>query len=434
MEFLVILILALINGFFALSEIALVSVKRTHIEQKAHKGSRNAKVVLQLLRNPAKFLSAVQVGITLIGIIAGAYGGTTLAGSLTPLVASVGALTPYAPQISFALIVFLITYFTIVVGELIPKTIALHNAERIVLLVAPVVHFFTKAAYPLVKLLSGSTNLILHLLHIPQKRDTASLTEEELRYLIKVAGKEGVLEKEEQQIHDNIFYLYEQRNRSLMTYRTEVEWIDLNCSPETIHQLIVKSSHSKFPVCQGNMDNVIGILAVKDYLEHLNRPDEPLTRIIKPPLFVSELMIAMNTLKMFRKKKQYMGIVVNEFGDVEGIITLHDIMEAIVGELPDVGEVSEPEIFRRDDGSYLVSGSILIRFLNQAVGNELIPDLPERYSTLGGFILYTLARIPGIGDKIRIQNYQLEVLDMDGSRIDKVLLKEVEPVSLQEPK
>lgn len=428
MEIIIIFILTLLNGFFALSEIALVSVKRNRIEQKAAKGSSNAKVVLKLLEEPENFLSSVQVGITLISIVAGAYGGATLSEKFTPVVAGIAPLAPYASQISIIVIVGLITYFTIIIGELIPKTIALNNPERIALAVAPVIRIFTKLTYPLVKLLSGSTNLAIKLLRIKHNTGGASLTEEELRHLIKVAGREGVLEKEEERLHDNLFYLYEQRNRSLMTYRTEVEWLDLNRPMEEWHQIIKQSAHTKFPVGKGSLDNIIGILAVKDYFELADKGNTPLQDVLTQPLFVSESMYVMKTLKMFQRKKQYLALAVNEFGAVEGIITLHDIMEAIVGDLPDLDESSEPEIYKREDGSFLVNGAILVRDLNREVGVELVPDHPDRYSTLAGFILYTLSKIPKVGDTITLRSHHMEIVDMDASRIDKVLVRTIPAV------
>ncbi|MBJ6117303.1 HlyC/CorC family transporter [Pontibacter sp. BT310] len=428
MEIIIILILTLLNGFFALSEIALVSVKRSRIEQKAAQGSSSAKDVLKLLDEPENFLSSVQVGITLISIVAGAYGGAALSEKFTPVVASIPALAPYALEISIVVTVGLITYVTIVIGELIPKTIALNNPERIALAVAPTIKVFTKFTFPLVKLLSGSTNLAIKLLGIKQDQARASLTEEELRHLIKVAGREGVLEKEEERLHDNLFYLYEQRNRSLMTYRTDVEWLDINRPLPELHQIILQSAHTKFPVGKGSLDNIVGVLAVKDYFEQVDKQGVALQAVLKPPLFVSESMYAMKTLKMFQRKKQYLALVVNEFGAVEGLLTLHDIMEAIVGDLPDVDESSDPELFRREDGSYLVNGAMLVRELNRELGLELIQEQSERYATLGGFILYTLSKIPRVGDKITLRTHELEVVDMDASRVDKVLVRTIAPL------
>ncbi|WP_242926610.1 hemolysin family protein [Pontibacter vulgaris] len=427
MEILIIFILTLLNGFFALSEIALVSLRRSRIEHKAAQGSSSAKTVLKLLEDPENFLSSVQVGITLIGIVAGAYGGSALSDDLQPVIESIKPLAPYAQQISITLIIGLITYFTIVIGELIPKTIAMNNPEGIALTVAPIINVFTMITYPLVKLLSGSTNLFLKLLRVKENPGGASLTEDELRHLIKVAGKEGVLEKEEERIHDNVFHLFDQRNRSLMTYRTDVELIDLNWPQEKIRQAISKSAHTKFPVCQGGIDNVVGMLSVKDYFENYGNEEVKFTDLLQKPLFVSEIMLAVKTLRLFQKKRQYLALVVNEFGAVEGIITLHDIMEAIVGDLPDIDETEEPDVVEREDGSYLVNGSILARELNHTLGLQLVPENTDHYTTLAGFVYYHLAKIPKSGDKLTVNNYQMEVIDMDGSRIDKLLLKQVAP-------
>lgn len=431
MEILVIFILTLLNGFFALSEIALVSVKKSRIEQKAAEGNSKARTVLKLLQNPENFLSSVQVGITLIGIVAGAYGGAALSDDLTPVIASIGPLAPYASQIAIILIISLITYFTIVIGELIPKTIAMNNPESIALTVAPIIHVFTAATFPLVKLLSGSTNLFLRLIRFKNNEDGASLTEDELRHLIKVAGKEGVLEREEERLHDNIFYLYDLRNRSLMTYRTEVEWLDLNWPSERIQEAIARSAHTKFPVCEGDIDKVAGLLSVKDYFEKYNQTGFQLQNIIQKPIFLSEHTLVIDTLKLFQQKRKYLAFVVNEFGTVEGIITLHDIMEAIVGDLPDVDEPTAPDVFQREDGSYLVSGSTMVRQLNQALGTKLIPNAPEHYTTLAGFILYRLSNIPKTGAKLIVEDFELEIIDMDGSRIDKVLLSRFAPAAAE---
>jgi putative hemolysin len=217
-----------------------------------------------------------------------------------------------------------------------------------------------------------------------------------------------------------------------MTYRTEVEWLDLNWTQQQIEETIARSAHTKFPVCEGDIDNVVGLLSVKDYYEHIRQDRFQLQDILQKPIFVSEHMLVMNTLKIFQQKRKYLAFVVNEFGTVEGIITLHDIMETIVGDLPDMDEPLEPEVFLREDGSFLVSGSVLIRYLNQSLGIDLIPEAPEHYSTLGGYVLYRLATIPKIGAKFYLDDYRFEVLDMDGSRIDKVLLNRTMPSDNEE--
>ncbi|RIJ36693.1 hemolysin family protein [Pontibacter oryzae] len=422
MGVLIIFILTLLNGFFALSETALVSVKKSRVEHQAAQGSTRAKTILDLHQHPENFLSSIQLGITLIGIIAGAYGGTTLSDKFTPLLSRIPLLAPYAQQLSITLLVILITYFTIVVGELIPKTIALRNTLGVALLVAPFIQVFTKITYPLVHLLSGSTNLIIRLLRIQPKGKAHTVTEEELRHMLRIAGREGVLEHEEEQLHQNIFILYDQRNSHLMTPRSNVDWIEVSMPAPAIHQLILQSPHSKFPVCRQRIDHVEGLLSAKDFLAYERKEDFKLSVLLKEPVFVSENMLVVNTLRLFRARKQYLGIVVDEHGAVVGVITLHDILEAIVGDIPNVEPATEPDIFIREDGSRLINGITPVRQLNQHLGYALIPENKALYSTLAGFILHRISQVPRIGDKVKLDGHVLEVIDMDGARIDKIIL------------
>ena len=424
MEILILFILTLINGFFALSEIALVSLKRNRIEQKAQKGSLRARAVLDLLKNPENFLSSIQVGITLIGVVAGAYGGAALADDVEPLLKTVPLLAPYAEGLSIVLIVGFITYFTIVIGELIPKTIALKNAEKVALNVAPLIQYFTIIMYPIVKLLSFSTTAFLRILGIKEAKEEI-MTEDELRYLIKAAGTEGVIEREESQMHQNLFIFTEQRARNLQTHRTEVEWIDINQPLEQILALIKNSVHSKFLVCDGTMDAVKGIVAAKDIFEKKDNAGFRLESIIQEPTYVPETIYALDVLKLFKKNKQYMAVVVDEFGLMEGIVTLHDLMEGIVGDLPDLDELDDPEFVERKDASYLVSGSISIHELNAYLEKTLIPENVDHFTTLGGFIIYHLSKIPDTGENFDYNGYNFEIVDLDGQRIDKVIIKEI---------
>lgn len=422
MEIIILFILTLINGVFALSEIALVSLKKNRIEQKAQKGSLRAKMVLDLLKNPESFLSSIQVGITLIGVVAGAYGGSALTDDVEPLFKRVPLLAPYAEVLSIVLIVGIITYFTIVIGELIPKTIALRNAERVALNVAPLIKYFSIITYPIVKLLSFSTTAILRLLGIKEAKEEA-MTEDELRLLIKAAGTEGVLEREESQMHQNLFVFTEQRARNLKTHRTEVEWIDINKPIEQISTMMRNSAHSKFLVCEGSIDNIKGIINAKDFFERKDSEGFDIKSIIQEPIYVPESMYVLDLLTLFKKYKQYMAVVVDEFGSLEGIITLHDLMEGIVGDLPDLDEVDEPEFVEREDASYLVSGSISIHQLNAYLEKELISENSDYYTTLGGFVIFHLNKIPDTGEKFDFNGYTFEIVDLDGQRVDKVILK-----------
>ena len=422
MEILVLFLLALLNGFFALSEIAIVSVRRFRIRQKAQAGDKKAQTVLKLLEKPEDFLSAVQVGITLIGIISGAYAGAALSDDVQPHLERIPYLIPYAKGLSLTLVIVAITYFSIVVGELIPKTIALGNPEKIALFVAPVIKVFTKITLPLVKLLSASTSFIIRLFNLKGAAEE-KLSEEELRHILKSAGTQGLLGHDQSEYQQNIFSFGRQKARSMQTHRRELEWIDINAPLEEIKTRIRKSGHSKFVVANGDPDNIVGVLTTKDFYEFLLQPDHPLETILRKPIYISETMLAGDILNLFRKRKQYLGIVVDEYGAVEGIITLHDILEIIVGDLPDRDESNEPDLLKRGEDSYAANAEITIRLLNRELGFELIKRDPGSYLTLAGFITFFLNRVPISGEHFSYNGYDFEIVDMDGFKIDKVFLK-----------
>ncbi|MHA6248478.1 hemolysin family protein [Pontibacter sp. CAU 1760] len=429
MEIIILILLTFLNGFFALSELSIISVNKSRIDQRANRGSSGAKSVLKLLETPEQFLSAIQVGITLIAIVSGAYGGAALSGDVEAWLLSVPFLAPYADTLAIVLVVGLITYFSIVIGELIPKTIALGNADNIAVAVAPVIRVFTKATMPLVKLLSGSTNLAIRLLGVKEPTEE-KMSEEELRQIIKTAGKQGILAKEEIQLHQNIFSYAEQRAKNLRTHRREVEYIDLNLPLETIRAAIAKSAHSRFPATEGGFDHVVGILSAKRFYEYLaGKQVEPLKSVLQRPILVPMSMRANEVLKLFKRAKQYIGVVVDEYGTPEGIITMHDILEAIVGNMPDLDETEEPEVVVREDGSLLVSGFVKIHDLNRELKRELISRDDDNYSTLAGFISYSLGRLPKTGDKVRANGFEVEVVDMDGYRVDSLILKPSDPAA-----
>jgi putative hemolysin len=426
MEILVIFILTLFNGFFALSEIALVSVKRSRIEHLAAKGTSRAKTVLQLLENPENFLSSVQVGITLIGIISGAYGGATLTDDMENLLSSFTFLKNYHHIISIVTVIGGITYFSIVIGELVPKTIAMNNAESIALFCVPIIKYFTLITFPFVKLLSASTNFILKIFGV-KGNESEIVSEDELRFLLKSARKQGVLEKEESEVHHNLFSFTDQTAKSLMTHSSDVEWINSRESVETIFEKIRESVHSKFIIGDGSIDKLLGVITIKDFLENFKRTDFTLSDIISPAIFLIHTTPAFKILNAFKSKKQYIAIVVDEFGATKGIVTLHDLTEAIVGDLPDKDETDELNIIKRDDNSYLIDGKTLIFEINKYFQQEIIEDNISQYSTISGFILSNLKSIPNTGDKTTYDNFEFEIIDMDGIRIDKVLMKKTDP-------
>ena len=430
MEILIIFILTLLNGFFALSEIALVSVKKNRIEHLAAQGSKRAKSILTLLENPENFLSSVQVGITLIGIVSGAYGGAALTDDMVAILSGFTFLGAYVHTVSLVIVIGGITYFTIVVGELVPKTIAMNNAENIALFTVPIIRVFTLTTYPFVKLLSGSTKLILRIFGIKENEEE-KVSEEELRFILKTAGKQGVLENEESQTMQNLFSFTDQTAKSLMTHRSEVEWIDYNWPKEVLFDKIKESTHSKFIVGDGTIDKPRGVVTIKDVFENINLPSFHLDQILVRPIYVIQSMPAFKILNLFKDKKQYLGVVVDEFGSVRGIITLHDMIEAIVGMLPDEDDESdEQHIVQREDGSYLINGRTPVFELNQYFSLQVIQENINHYSTVAGFMMDHLKAIPHAGDFIEVEGYRFEIVDMDGVRIDKLLMSIVETPSI----
>jgi len=424
MEIFILAVLILLNGLFSLSEIALVSSKRSRLEQYMAEGRKGAKTALRLLENSGNFLSAIQVGITLIGIVTGYYGGISLADEVTPLFEQIGFLNGYADEAALILTILLITYFSIVIGELVPKTIALSNPEKIAIRIAPVISFISKIFYPFVKFLSSSTMLIVKLMGITRKREP--ITESELRQMIKIASREGVIEKEQNRIHEKVFYFSDKRAKHIMTHRTEVEWINLKKSEEAIKSEILATRHSKILCCNGSLENFTGVLYIKDYLIALNSDKTVKIRdLLVQPLILPDSSDAHNVLDLFKKKLTQFCVVVNEYGSFEGIITLHDIMENILGDLPEEGKPYEPDIFIRDDKSVLVNGDAPAEILDGIIEGFTIDFEKVDYSTVAGFVFSKINKIPQIGDKIEFAGYSIEIVDIDGNRIDKILIRKL---------
>ena len=421
MEIIILTILILLNGFFSLSEIALVSSKRTRLEQLKLNGSTGAEVALRMLANSGIFLSAVQVGITLIGIITGVYGGTNIADDVAPFFVQFEWTRTYAHEIALTITVIIITYVSIVIGELVPKTVALSNPEGIAVKVAPVIYYFSSAFYPFVRLLSVSTSLVNKIIGV--KKHHEQMTEAELRQIIKLATYEGVIEKEQNIIHEKVFYFSDKKAKHIMTHRTDVEWIDISRPGDDLREDISKIQHSKVICSEGTLDNFRGVLYIKDYYKSKTFTGEPdIKNLLVQPVIVPENADAKRVLNQLRLRKIHICIVVNEYGGLEGIITLHDIIENIVGQIPDEGESYEPDVFKRDDQSVLVNGDAPIETLTEIIENFTIDFDKIDYSTVAGFIFEKIDNIPKTGDKIDYLDYTIEVVDMDGNRIDKILI------------
>ncbi len=420
-EFVVLIVLILINGFFALSEIALVSSKRTRLEQQKLKGSKAAATALQLLDNSEGFLSAIQVGITLIGIVTGVYGGMSIADDITPYFEKIEFIKEFAGEIALTITVLVITYLSIVIGELVPKTIALSNPDKIAIRVAPIVYYFSKVFYPFVRLLSISTHFVNKILGVKKRID--HITESELRQMIKTASIDGVIENDQNKLHEKVFYFADKKAKHIMTHRTEVEWIDLKMSAEQLYDELLNCQHSKIVCCEENLDELRGILNLKDFFKLASgKMEYSVTGLLTEPVIVPESTDAQNVLKILRQRKTHICCVVNEFGGFEGIITLHDIIENIIGQIPDDGEEYEPDVFVRDDNSVLVSGDAPIETLGEIIHDFTIDFESIDYSTVAGFVLSQLNKMPAIGDKFDYLDWQFEIVDTDMKKIDKILI------------
>jgi putative hemolysin len=420
MELIVIILLTLLNGFFSLSEIALVSVKKSKMQHLANSGNKRARKVIEILENPEHFLSSVQVGITLIGIISGAYGGAALSDDMNGFLSQFIFLGNYTQVLSLLIVIGGITYFSIVVGELVPKTLAMNNADNIALICVPIINYFTYATYPFVKLLSVSTKLILKIIGA-KENDSEHMSEEELKFMLKNAGKSGVMEDEESEVHQNIFSFSDQTARTLMTHSSQVEWINIHMDKQVILEKLIEYVHSKIIVSDGLIDNVIGILHARDFMENYSKPDFNVKDYIEEPFFIAQNMPSFSILTKFKQNKQYNGCVIDEYGSFMGVITLHDLIEGIVGDLPEEEEDRHEIIVKRSDETFLIDGRATIFEINNFFGEEILEPNPH-YSTVAGYVIDQMKTMPEVGDQFENDFFFIEVIDLDGRRIDKVLL------------
>jgi len=423
LEILIIFILILFNGFFSMSEIAIVSARKVRLEQRADEGDKGADRALELSKHTGKFLSSVQIGITLVAMLTGAFGGATLAERLTQSLARVPWLATTAATLSLVIVVLLTTYFSLVIGELIPKKIALNNPEKIASKVSGIMSFVSKLTSPLTRLLSASTDLGVRLLGIKPSGEPP-ITEEEIRVLIDQGTQVGVFGEAEQDMVEGIFRLNDRSINAIMTPRTDITWLDADDSIEEILKVIIESPYSRFPVSRESLDNVLGILKSKDLLEkQLSGESYQLVDLLQKPLFIPENTPAMRVLELEREHGVHEALVIDEYGGVLGFVTLFDVLEAIIGELPSRDQASEPEIVIREDGSYLVDGLLPIDEFKDLLDLDLLPEEDKvGFQTAGGFVMNQVGSIPHAGQSFQWQDLHFEVLDMDGHRIDKILV------------
>ncbi len=421
-EILIIVLLILLNGFFAMSELAIVSARRGRLQQMADgKMGEGARAAMELAENPNHFLSTVQIGITLIGIVAGAYGGSTLADQLGVELDTAPWIAPHGHTVAFVLVVAVITYLSLIIGELAPKRLALINAEGIAVAVARPMRGLSKLALPVAWLLAASTEGLLKLLRLPTTREQ-TVTEEEVKSLIAEGTQSGVFEPVERQMIEGVLRLADRGVRAIMTPRPDVIWLDVNDSLEVIATEIRDSGYSRFLVCHGVVDEVQGIVSAKTLLDRvLCGQALDLRAVMIEALIVHDGTPVLRLLELFRQSTMHMAVVVDEYGSVEGIVTLTDIMESIAGELPEAGQESSGGIVQREDGSWLVDGMLPVDAVEAILG---MPDLKGdgAYHTLAGFVLERIGHIPTASEYFFWRGHRFEVVDMDGRRIDKVLI------------
>ncbi len=420
-QFLVILILVLINGLFSMAELAVVSVRRARMQQLSDEGDRRADVVLDLAANPNTFLSTIQVGITLIGVLAGAYGGATVGPQLAKPIANLPIVGPYASGIGLVIAVVATTFLTLVIGELVPKRVALQYADRIALIVAKPMTILSRLVGPVVHLLSGSTDVVTRAFGVEDYAE-APVTEEEIRVMVEQGAIAGMIDEVERDMVDRVFRMGEREVDAIMRPRTEVVWLNVEDNPEDLRRMIESSSYSRFPVARDNLDNIIGVVHVKDLLHQCMRGDPlDLEEALTEPLYVPENMHVFHVLELFKQAGVPIALAVDEYGVFQGLVTLDDILEGLVGEIPELDEIEEPMAVQREDGSWLVDGLMPVDDFKDLFD---LGDLPEEedYQTLGGFVVAQWGRIPAVADEFTWRRLRIEVVDMDGNRVDKVLV------------
>ncbi|KAM3095917.1 hemolysin family protein [Phormidesmis sp. 146-35] len=424
-DLLIILFLTLANALFVMSELAIVSARKVRLQQAANQGDKKAGVALELANQPNDFLASVQIGITLIGIVSGAFGEKALTTRLAPFLGTVPVLRPYSDGLAFGIAVLLITYLTLVIGELVPKRLALNSPERLAAWVAIPMNLLAKIASPIVYLLGASTNLVMRILGI-RPSDEPQVTEEEIRIMIEQGTEAGMFEQAEEDIMKRVFRLGDRRISALMTPRLDIIWLDLEDSTEENRRAMMESSHSQFPVCHGGLDNLLGVVQVYDLLvKSWSGQELDLTSSLQTPVFVPESTRALKVLELFKQSGTHIAFVVDEYGVIQGLVTFTDVLQAIVGDIPSIEELEEPQAVQREDGSWLLDGMLPIYQFKEILNledEELPGEQRGTYQTLGGFVVMHLGRIPAPADHFEWSTMRFEVMDMDGNRVDKVLV------------
>ncbi|MEW6083734.1 MAG: hemolysin family protein [Chloroflexota bacterium] len=416
-DILIIVFVILLNAVFVLSEMSVASSRKARLQQRLNEGDKGAKTALDLIQNPNLFLATVQIGITLVGVFVGAVGGATLAEPLAALLMRIPQLAEFAESLALGIVVVTITFFSIILGELVPKRIALHNPERIASLLATPMMVISKIFSPFVWLLGRITDFILKSLGVKPGTEPP-VTEEEIQLMIDQGTQAGIFEEAEHDMVEGVFSLGDQRVYSLMTPRTDVVYLDVNDSLEEIRKKISESEYSRFPVRQGTLDMILGIVKARDLLvRSLSGEEIRLKDMLKPAFFIPETMFASRALEIFKEKGTEILLVIDEFGGLQGLLTINDVLEEIVGQI----ELEEPQATQRQDGSWLLDGMLEVDEFKEIFKLHVLPHEDE-YETLSGFVMMSLGRVPQSADHFEWHGLRFEVIDMDGRRVDKVLV------------
>ncbi len=419
-ELFIVLGLILLNGFFSMSEIALVSARKSRLEYLADEGSSGARAALNLIEKPEVFLGAVQVGITLISILTGLYSGEKFGVYLEPVIARIEFLAPYALSLSKAIVVVIVTFFSILLGELIPKKFAMIQSEKIAVSVAPIMRFMAKITHPVIWILNELTSWFFRIFRLQETKNT-TVTEEEIKSMVNQSAESGEIDETEQQIIERVFHLGDRSITSLMTHRSDIVWLPVD---GTIQDLVAKLSpvaHTIYPLCDGNIDNIKGILQLKDIIV-ADKATE-LKGFLREANFVPDNISAYQLMEKFRQTKMHSAFIVDEYGTLQGLITINDVLEAIVGDMSEEGDEEDYEIAARQDGSFLVDARLPFYDFLAYFDKEDWQEDEQEYDTVGGFLIHHLERIPSTGEKFEWHGFEFEIIDKDGARIDKIMVQ-----------
>lgn len=419
MEIIILAGLILLNGLFSMAEIALVSARKSRLEAQANKGDKKAEEALKLANKPETFLSTVQMGITVISILTGIYSGEKITDNFAEFLNRWPSVAPYSSGIATAIVVIIVTYFSIVFGELVPKRLGLTRPEFLAKNSARPMRVLSLITHPFIWLLSKSSNLIVKIFGLKPKDN--QVTEEEIKAIISEGTEQGTIEETEQEIIERVFHLSDRNITSLMTHRSDIIWFGLDDTEEMIKEKITSEPHSVYPICDTSIDDIKGVVAIKDL--YVSPDNVQFRNLMRPALFVPENNTAFQVMEKFKESKLHSCFIVDEYGSILGMITLNDILEAIIGDLPQP-DVEDYEITEREDGTFLVDAQIpFYDFLSRFDKAEWMNEGEQEFDTLAGFILHRLERIPKTGDKLEWKGFAIEIMDMDGHRIDKVLVK-----------